>query len=370
MPLYMDCHEVPGIKIQEAEKAHLKDLAVQEEYDVKYLAYWVNEDSGKVFCLMKAPDKEAIQKTHLLANGITACNIVEVEGGLYSAFMGNNLRDNDDLIVDKYGKADGGFRFILSLDIIAVTRLSHYIDFDELKLPQKPIEYAERLILKNNGSVVNQLSFDRLIAVFNTPESCLLCAKEIQKEFLTQKSRYTSNEWNFRFTMGLCIGEPVTTTDDRIFQKALNQSMWYCKIAENGKIAIPVEFQDISVLCRKEMETHGITIIDKSDQVFIQQLFGHINMNKSKVNFTIDKLSNEMGLSRAQLYRKLNSMSNTSPVQFVRDVRLRYALNLIKQRKLSVSEIAYDLGFSNPSYFAKCFKEKYGISPSKIKVEV
>lgn len=370
MPIYMDCHDTPGIKIQEAEKAHLKDLAVQEKYNVKYLSYWVNEDSGKVFCLMKAPNKEAIRKTHLLANGIHTCNIVEVEGGLYSAFMGKDLRNKDDLVVDENGTPDGGYRFILNLDIIAVTRLSDFIDFDELKLPHKPLEAAERFILKNNGSVVNQLSYDRVIAVFKTPESCLLCAKEIQEEFLSHQAQYTSNEWNFSFTMGLCIGEPVTITDDQIFQKALNESMWYCKIAENGKIALPVEFQEISVFCRTEMDSPGIITIDKSDQIFIQQLFDHINMNISEDNFTINRLSKEMGLSRAQLYRKLNSMSNTSPVQFVRDIRLRYALNLIKERKLSVSEIAFELGFSNPSYFAKCFKEKYGISPSKIKVEV
>ncbi|MCW9708959.1 nickel-binding protein [Fodinibius salsisoli] len=370
MPLYMDCHDTPGIKIEEAEKAHLKDLAVQEKFHVKYLAYWVNEDSGKVFCLMKAPNKEAIHKTHLLANGIKTCNIVEVEGGLYSAFMGKDLRNREDLVVDENGTPDGGYRFILNLDIIAVTRLSDFIDFDELKLPRKPREAAERFILKNNGNVVNQLSYDRVIAVFKTPESCLLCAKEIQEEFLSHKVEYTSNEWNFRFTMGLCIGEPVTTTDDRIFQQALNQSMWYCKIAENGKIALPIEFQEISVLCRTEMDMPDITVIDKSDQDFIRQLFDHINVNISKDNFTIAKLSREMGLSRAQLYRKLNSMSNSSPVQFVRDLRLKYALNLIKEKKLTISEIAYELGFSNPSYFAKCFKKKYGISPSKIKVEV
>lgn len=370
MPLYMDCHDSPGIKIKEAEKAHLKDLAVQEKYDVKYLAYWVNEDSGKVFCLMKAPNKKAIQRTHLKANGIKACNIVEVEGGLYSAFMGKDLRDNKDLIVDKDGKADGGFRFILNLDIIAVTHLSEGIDFDELKLPQKPLECAERLILKNNGTIVNQLSFDKLIAVFKTPESCLLCAKEIQQKFLSHRKLYHSNEWNFRFTMGLCIGEPVTNTDEQIFQKAINQSMWYGKIAENGKIALPIEFQEISVLCKTEMETPGISVVEKSDQNFIRQLFDHINMNISNVNFNIDKLSKEMGLSRAQLYRKINSMSSTSPVQFLRDIRLRYALNLIKDRELTISEIAYEMGFSNPSYFSKCFKKKYGISPSKIKVEV
>jgi AraC-like DNA-binding protein len=370
MPLYMDCHDTPGIKIEEAEKAHLKDLAVQEKYGVKYISYWVNEESGKVFCLMKAPNKEAIHKTHLLANGIETCNIVEVEGGLYSAFMGKDLMDRDDLVVNENGTPDSGYRFILNLDIIAVTRLSDFIDFDELKLPRKPLEAAERFILNNNGNVVNQLSYDRVIAVFKTPESCLLCAKEIQEEFISHQFQYSSNEWNFRFTMGLCIGEPVSKTDDQIFQKALNQSLWYCKIAENGKIVLPIEFQEISVLCKTEMNEPGISVIDKSDQIFIQRLFDHINMNISNVDFTIDKLSKEMRLSRAQLYRKLNSMSNTSPVQFVRDVRLRFALNLIKERKLSISEIAYELGFSNPSYFAKCFKEKYGISPSKIKVEV
>ncbi|GAA5520714.1 hypothetical protein Asal01_00647 [Fodinibius salicampi] len=90
MPLYMDIHYVGEISVADIREAHIKDLEVQEKYGVTYHQYWYNKEVGTVFCLMEGPDKDACIATHKEAHGFTACNIIEVEGGLYDLFMGNN----------------------------------------------------------------------------------------------------------------------------------------------------------------------------------------------------------------------------------------------------------------------------------------
>lgn len=82
MPLYMDHHRgVEGLTAEAVADAHRKDLEVQEQYGVKYLRYWYNEESGEVFCLAEAPSKEAAEAVHREAHGLVADEIVEVEEG-------------------------------------------------------------------------------------------------------------------------------------------------------------------------------------------------------------------------------------------------------------------------------------------------
>jgi AraC-like DNA-binding protein len=71
-----------------------------------------------------------------------------------------------------------------------------------------------------------------------------------------------------------------------------------------------------------------------------------------------------MGLSRSQLYRKTKALTHYSPNELLRIVRLQKAMELINTLELSVSEIAYRVGFTSPSYFAKCFKDYYDKSPT------
>lgn len=78
MPLYMDVHRNVDASIEEVEKAHELDLETQDEYDVAYKKYWVNEESGTVFCLFEGPNKEAGEKVHEEAHGLTADEIFQV----------------------------------------------------------------------------------------------------------------------------------------------------------------------------------------------------------------------------------------------------------------------------------------------------
>ena len=82
MPLYLDTHDkVPGLTGEAVAAAHAADLAVQAKHDVKYLRYWYDEATGKVFCLAEAPSPEAAEAVHREAHGLLADSIVEVKEG-------------------------------------------------------------------------------------------------------------------------------------------------------------------------------------------------------------------------------------------------------------------------------------------------
>ena len=82
MPLYLDMHNhVEGLTAEAVAGAHAKDLETQAKHGVKYLKYWFNEGTGKVFCLVDAPNKEAAAKVHREAHGLVADEIFEVKEG-------------------------------------------------------------------------------------------------------------------------------------------------------------------------------------------------------------------------------------------------------------------------------------------------
>jgi hypothetical protein len=82
MPLFMDVHDhVEGLTAEAVAGAHQRDLEVQEKFDVRYLRYWFDEGSGKVFCLVEAPDAAAAEAVHREAHGLVADNITEVHEG-------------------------------------------------------------------------------------------------------------------------------------------------------------------------------------------------------------------------------------------------------------------------------------------------
>jgi Protein of unknown function (DUF4242) len=82
MPLYMDVHTLDdGVTAGAAAKAHMADLQTQGKYEVRYLRYWVNEQHGKLFCLVEAPSAEAATTVHREAHGLVADEVYEVQEG-------------------------------------------------------------------------------------------------------------------------------------------------------------------------------------------------------------------------------------------------------------------------------------------------
>ena len=83
-------------------------------------------------------------------------------------------------------------------------------------------------------------------------------------------------------------------------------------------------------------------------------------------DLSVETIGAELGLSRVQLYRKVKALTGLSPVELLRKARLQKAKELIKGTDKTIAEVAYEVGFTAPSYFTKCFKEEFGISPSDL----
>ena len=105
--------------------------------------------------------------------------------------------------------------------------------------------------------------------------------------------------------------------------------------------------------------------IGQIDKTFLEKLREQIEKNLPDPDFSVEALGAQIGLSRVQLYRKCKALTNYAPNELLRITRLKRAATLLSATEKSVSEIAYEVGFSSPSYFAKCYKEYFGKSPTE-----
>ena len=88
MPMYMDIHEIQGATAADVAKAHIADVKTQGKYGVEYHKYWINESTGKIFCLCTAPNPEAAASVHREAHGLVASKIIEVAPEIAEGFLG------------------------------------------------------------------------------------------------------------------------------------------------------------------------------------------------------------------------------------------------------------------------------------------
>ncbi|MDZ7608096.1 MAG: AraC family transcriptional regulator [Cyclobacteriaceae bacterium] len=108
----------------------------------------------------------------------------------------------------------------------------------------------------------------------------------------------------------------------------------------------------------------------KQTSTFLQRLFDLAERNIPEENFNVQDLCKLIGISRAQLYRKILSLTGKSPNHFIRDLRMNKAWQLLKSKRNNITEIAYEVGYSNPSYFSKMFFQNFGYSPSSVLASV
>lgn len=102
------------------------------------------------------------------------------------------------------------------------------------------------------------------------------------------------------------------------------------------------------------------------DKDFVEKFKALIEAKMGDSGLNVEDLGKDMGLSRVQLYRKIKSLTNYSPNELLRIARLKKAASLLASSDMTVAEIGYEVGFSSPSYFAKCYKEHFGESPTDL----
>lgn len=116
---------------------------------------------------------------------------------------------------------------------------------------------------------------------------------------------------------------------------------------------------------RQQMLTPQVETLESADEKFLQEIAEIVNKHLGDPEFSASTLCAESRYGSKQIYRKIKQLTGMSIVEFIRDMRLQKAALYLSQRKLSVTEIMYMVGFTTASYFSKCFKAKFGVTPSE-----
>ena len=117
---------------------------------------------------------------------------------------------------------------------------------------------------------------------------------------------------------------------------------------------------------QKEQNTYlESTSLQSADKQFLQSVIECIEQHLKESAFDLDRLSSHLNMSKSTLHRKIKSLTGLTPLDFVRNIKMKRACMLLITGDRTISEVAYAVGFSNPKYFTKCFKEEFGIIPSE-----
>jgi signal transduction histidine kinase/ligand-binding sensor domain-containing protein/DNA-binding response OmpR family regulator len=113
--------------------------------------------------------------------------------------------------------------------------------------------------------------------------------------------------------------------------------------------------------------TTGEVEITSMDEKFVKKAVTLVEANIASSEFLVEDLCREMGMSRVYFYKKILSLTNKTPSEFIRFIRLKRAADLLEKSQMFVNEVAYQVGFNDPKYFRKYFKDEYGVSPNEYK---
>lgn len=128
---------------------------------------------------------------------------------------------------------------------------------------------------------------------------------------------------------------------------------YYLSSTANNKINISEAAEDM------------MTTISSKDIEFLEKLNSIMNLELSNPDLSVDTLVEYFNFSRTIFFRKLKALTGKSPIAYIKDVRMKKAVQLLKEKNLNIAEIAYKIGFSDPHYFSKSFKQYYGVSPTE-----
>lgn len=357
MPIYMDRHNIPEeVSAEHVARMHQEDLKIEHLYGCKGMTYWCDEQRKMAFCLIQAPNKKALEEMHMHAHGDFPHEIIEVDAAVVESFLGRiedpkNTRNTPLNIID-----DSAFRTLMTIKVEKGTLKNG--DKDELNNEVTRLyQSLGNVIAKHNGRPVKQKD-DSILASFDSVTNAMLCTRE------SQSLVNSVNALNVRIKIGLSAGVPVDEKPS-LFEDTIKMSKFLSEITQ-GEITVTSEVKDLF-----ESENFNSTIdksigvIDVNTEKFLKSLMDYLEKEWNNPTLNVQKLSVGLGLSKSQTNRKLRALTAKSPNQFIQEIRLQNSLASIKSNTKTVSEIAYESGFTSPTYFSRAFKKRFGISPKE-----
>jgi class 3 adenylate cyclase len=247
VPFYMDRHEFTGLTAEAAAAAHLRDLAVQAQFGVRFLTYWFDEERQTAFCLASAPTAQAVEGVHRASHGFMAYEIIEVDRQMVERFMGG-------IVEHPPGEAyvEVAFRTIMFTDIEESTTLTQKLgDAGAMQIVRTHDDVVRTAIKARGGSEVKHTG-DGIMAAFPSVVGAIKAAVEIQQHLAATSAAPAP----IRVRIGMAAGEPVTEGDD-LFGATVQLAARLCARAQPGSILVAAPVHDLALGKGFEFRSRG-----------------------------------------------------------------------------------------------------------------
>lgn len=358
----MDSHFITGENTVFIAEEYCSAMSEQKKYNCKYLNYWIDKKKDKVFFLIDAPDKDSIKKLHNLIDGLFPKEIFLVNGKISDALRSKNIADkttneieNSEIKIINYK----GYRTFLVTNTTNSRLLQYQLGIHNAhKLLSLHDEVIFEQVQKFGGHEIESEE-EGFVIFFTSSHQALECANSIQKELNT-----TSKLIDLR--IGIHTGLPSSKNNvqnDDIIKIA----RYFCRMGKKKQIVIS------SIVRELYTDHNNHKIMDDPDRVrwlfkcegeFLEQLMDTLINNWQNPKFGINDFCLQMSMSKSHLYRKCKTIIGVSLNSLLGDFRLLKSLEILNKTDSNISQTSFDTGFTNASYFSKCFKNKFGIQPT------
>jgi AraC-like DNA-binding protein len=358
MPIYMDVHNVPGAKSRDVAEAHRKDLLHQDEYGCKCMTYWIDEQRETIFCLIEAPDKQAVEELHGKAHGLLPHKIVEVNNTIVESFLGRIYDPSEAQVTGDGLKvfSDPSFRILLITQTIDPILLRYKLEKEKTnELLDKQNQTVRKNLLQHGGREVEHEGNGFIIS-FSSAAKAVACALAIKHEITHDDAK------TIGFKIGINAGEPIEKSS-KLFGDTIQLAASLCAISKDHRIAVTNSVKDLVAKDHFQNGSSHFFTLTPQDESLLKVLFTKLEESWQDPDFDIPEYCQAVAMSKSQLYRKTVMLTGLSPNLLLKEFRLEKAKESMKKQCYSIAQITFDSGFTSASYFTKCFKKKYGLLP-------
>ncbi len=241
MPIFMDRHDIKDSTAEDVAAGHVLDLKIQSKYGVKFLTYWFDEQRGTTFCLVDAPDSEAVHQVHKEAHGLLPNQVIEVDPSTVTGFLGR-ITDPDK--VENKPLSDPAFRAIMFTDMANSTGITRELgDEAAMEVLNRHMGIVRNALQAHNGREVDRAG-DGFMASFSSVSHSVACAIGIQQELTDYNSSGPKTPIQVR--IGLGAGEPVTVGES-LFGSVINLTARICAFAKPDQILAAQVIRELCV---------------------------------------------------------------------------------------------------------------------------
>lgn len=244
MPIFMDRHYVEGATRHTVEMAHQQDLEIQDEYGVKMMTYWFDEERSTAFCLVDAPDEESLRQLHLHSHGMVPNEIVPVDPSVVQAFLGRiedpPLAPDADTGSTQEG-IEPAFRSIMFTDLKDSTQLAVQLGDEKAMHLLRVHNAMTREALRAHEGREVKTTGDGFLLSFTRAVDALQCAISIQGAFADYNERHPEEKLYVR--IGVAAGEPIEERGD-LYGASVNLASRLCAEAKAGGVLVAQNVRD------------------------------------------------------------------------------------------------------------------------------